>query len=160
MLRRLGHSRSRAYWMLKDQAIASLGNFITSSLLARHFPHRWQFGAYAILMDTMFFLNSLQAALVNYPLTISGASGNEQPRRSATAALLFTLGLLPLLGLGMGYGGSARVMQATRPLAAIPPKRSSPSPPRAHADVASAGDASPCPDFRVPHRSLHPRRRY
>jgi O-antigen/teichoic acid export membrane protein len=107
VLRRLGHSASRAFWMLGDQGIASLGNFFTSRILGAHFPHEWQFGAYGILMETMFFFNSLQAALVNYPLTIQGASGNHgKLRKSATAALIFTLAMLPLLGLGMGIGAA------------------------------------------------------
>jgi O-antigen/teichoic acid export membrane protein len=105
VLRRLGHSASRAFWMLGDQGIASLGNMCTTWVLGKYFPFDWQFGAYGILMETMFFLNSLQAALVNYPLTIHGASGNARGlRRSATAAMFFTLALLPLLGLGMGFG--------------------------------------------------------
>jgi O-antigen/teichoic acid export membrane protein len=105
VLRRLGHSASRAFWMLGDQGVASLGNMCTTWVLGKHLPHEWQFGAYGILMETMFFLNSLQAALVNYPLTIQGASGNRGGlRRSATAALFFTLAMLPLLGLGMGLG--------------------------------------------------------
>lgn len=105
VMRRLGHSASRAFWMLGDQGIASLGNMSTMWIVGRYFPFKWEFGAYQILLETMFFLNSLQAALVNYPLTIAGASGNRNGlRRSATAAIFFTLMLLPVLGLGMGAG--------------------------------------------------------
>jgi O-antigen/teichoic acid export membrane protein len=105
VLGRLGHSASRAFWMLGDQGVVSLGNMCTTWVLGKYLPFDWQFGAYGILMETMFFLNSLQAALVNYPLTIQGASGNRRGlRRSATAALLFTFAMLPLLGLGMGIG--------------------------------------------------------
>jgi O-antigen/teichoic acid export membrane protein len=105
--RRLGHSGSRAFWMLGDQGVTSLGNMFTMWIVGRHVPQEWQYGAYNILLETMLFLNSLQAALVNYPLTIQGASGPRgKLRRSATAALVFTLSLLPVLGLVMGIGAA------------------------------------------------------
>src|SRR5438477_71893 len=89
----------RGIWMLCDQAVASLGNFATGNILARYLRPESQFGAYGLILETLLFLNSLQAALVNYPLTIEVSSrGEAELKRSASAGLLLTLLLLPLLG--------------------------------------------------------------
>lgn len=90
--------RRRATWVLVDQGIVSAGNFLTGNLLGRTLPEA-QFGTFGLLLETMLYLNSLQAALVIYPLTIKGATGQGKDLgRLATAATLFTCLLLPLLG--------------------------------------------------------------
>ncbi len=95
---------SSAFWMLSDQAIASIGNFATINLLARNLPPA-QYGGLGLTLETMLFLNSLQAGLVIYPLTLRGAATTEAGRlkRMATSALLFTVMLLPVLGAGMAF---------------------------------------------------------
>ena len=88
----------RATWVLIDQGIVSAGNFLTGALLARNLPQS-DFGLFAILLETMLYLNSLQAALVIYPLTIRGATGERGGLgRLATASIFITLALLPILG--------------------------------------------------------------
>lgn len=94
-------SQRRGAAVLMDQAIVSLGNFLTVALLGRHLL-KPQFGAYGMLMETLFFLNSLQGALVIYPLTICGATGDHRSlSRLTTASLLFTVVMLPVLGGAM-----------------------------------------------------------
>ncbi len=91
----------RASWVLVDQGVASLGNFLTGTFLARYLPQN-EYGAFGVLLETMLYLNSLQAALVIYPLTIKGATGDRANLgRVATASILFTLLLLPILGGAM-----------------------------------------------------------
>jgi O-antigen/teichoic acid export membrane protein len=100
----LGRAGGRGAWMGADQAVVSLGNFLTANILARHLPER-QWGAYGLMLETILFLNGLQAALVNYPLTVRAAGDGRQLRRSTTAALLFSAALLPILAVAMFLSG-------------------------------------------------------
>src|SRR5262245_22544082 len=61
-------SSRRSVWALADQGIVSLGNCATNVLLARSLAVA-EFGVFALLLEAMLFLNSLQAALVIYPLS-------------------------------------------------------------------------------------------
>jgi len=88
-------------WTIADQGIASIGNFLSGIILGRHLPQS-SYGAYALLLESMLFLNSLQAALVTSPMSIRGASHDRQQlRKLSSAALGMTLALLPALGLAM-----------------------------------------------------------
>jgi O-antigen/teichoic acid export membrane protein len=92
----------RASWVLIDQGVVSAGTFLSITvLLARHLSEV-QYGAFNVLFDTMLFLNSLQAALVIYPLTLQGASGDRSNLgRLATASLVLSVTLLPVLGIAI-----------------------------------------------------------
>jgi O-antigen/teichoic acid export membrane protein len=95
---------SREFWTLADQGLVSVGNFLSGLILANHLP-KTAYGAYALLLETMLFLNTLQAAVVAYPMSVRGAThGSVQLRRFASASLWMTLALLPILGLAMGMG--------------------------------------------------------
>jgi O-antigen/teichoic acid export membrane protein len=97
----LGIVKGPAVWTIADQAIASVGNFLSGVILARHLPVS-SYGAYALLLASMLFLNSLHTALVTCPMSILGASSDhERLRRSSSAALWMTLALLPALGSAM-----------------------------------------------------------
>src|SRR5262249_35233931 len=99
----------RATWVLIDQGVVSLGNFLTINLLVRNLAET-KYGAFNVLLETMLYLNSLQAAVINYPLTIKGASGDHANlKRLATASVGLTLGLLPLLGAAIAV--AAAVLQ-------------------------------------------------
>jgi Na+-driven multidrug efflux pump len=64
-----------------------------------------QYGAFGVVLETILFLNSLQAALIIYPMTVAGAAGDARTlRKLVGGAILFTLLLLPLLG---GLAGAA-----------------------------------------------------
>jgi O-antigen/teichoic acid export membrane protein len=80
----------RGIWALADQGIVSLGNCATSVILARSLSVG-QFGLFAILLEVILFLNSLQAAVVVYPLSVKGAKLDRAGlRRLAGACLIIT----------------------------------------------------------------------
>lgn len=105
--------RSNGAWALADQAVVSLGNFLTSVLLIRHWHGSAQtFGQYALVFGVALFLNNVHAALVTYPLTVRGAaSSGEGLRRMASSALALGMSLAPILALGL----IAATMAAHRP---------------------------------------------
>ncbi len=83
----------RGVWALGDQALLSVGNFLTNILLIRHLT-RDRFGDFAVLFSVILFLNNLHSSLVIYPLTVCGA--NCEPadfRRRVLNSLRMTLAL-------------------------------------------------------------------
>lgn len=99
--------RRRVFWVLCDQAIVSAGNFFTANQLARYLPQS-EFGSFALLLETMLYANSLQAAVVIYPLTIQAATGEGKGiGRIATLSLILTLALLPIAGIAMALAAAA-----------------------------------------------------
>jgi O-antigen/teichoic acid export membrane protein len=110
--------RRRATWVLIDQGCASAGNFLTANALGRYLSQS-EFGVYGLLFETMLYLNSLQAALVIYPLLVRGATGDATNLgRLATAAIIFTFALLPILGAAT-FGSVAAVHSGHIAIAAI-----------------------------------------
>jgi O-antigen/teichoic acid export membrane protein len=87
-------------WVMTDQAIVSLGNFLTANLLGRYLSQQ-QYGSFGLIIENLLFLNSLQGALIIYPYSVKGAADPNRLPRLTTASILFTLVLLPLLGSGM-----------------------------------------------------------
>jgi O-antigen/teichoic acid export membrane protein len=97
-----------------DQGIVSVGNFVTFNLLARSLPAE-QYGAFGVTLESILFLNSLQSALVVYPMTVQGATrGALRLQKLVSGSLLFTLILLPVLG---SLTGLATRTSATWPTA-------------------------------------------
>ncbi|MGH7179467.1 MAG: lipopolysaccharide biosynthesis protein [Tepidisphaeraceae bacterium] len=97
---------SRSAWVLCDQFVVSLGNFLTVNLLAR-FLSIEHYGAFVLLLETIFFLNGLQAALVIFPMTVRGAAGESgMVGRLASAGTVFTMILAPVLFVGMIIAGA------------------------------------------------------
>jgi O-antigen/teichoic acid export membrane protein len=91
----------KTFWVAVDQAIASVGNFATTILVGRAAAAA-QFGTFGMLMEVYVVFNSLQSALVVYPLTIRGAVlEKEALKRMASACLLFTIVLCIPLSLAM-----------------------------------------------------------
>ncbi len=89
-------------WPITDQAIASIGNFGRDVLLAKYVAAD-VLGAYSLVLPVFFFLASLQAALVIYPVQVRGAVVDpERLPRFATASLILTLLLSVPLLLAMG----------------------------------------------------------
>src|SRR6185369_14465489 len=88
----------KAAWVLLDQGIVSLGNFLMLGVLQRTLVVK-EMGAYQVLFETILYLNGIQNALVIYPLLVKGATGGRvNLGRLATASIILTLGLLPFLG--------------------------------------------------------------
>jgi len=96
-------ARSKGAWALADQAVVSLGNFLTSILLIRHWHGAPQtYGQYALVFSVALFLNNVHGSLVTYPLTVRGAaSGADGLRRMASSALAQSFCLAPILMLGL-----------------------------------------------------------
>ncbi len=90
---------------MADQGVVSLGNMVTVVLLGRGLETA-TFGRFNVILETIFFLNSLQAALVVYPLSVRGASVNVQRlQRYTGASLAMTTIMGAIMGLGMALAG-------------------------------------------------------
>ncbi|MBC7783920.1 MAG: hypothetical protein H7144_08765, partial [Burkholderiales bacterium] len=112
-------SSRRSVWALADQGIVSLGNCTTNILLARSLAVA-EFGIFALLLEAMLFLNSLQAALVIYPLSVRGAIlDRDGLRRLAGTCLMLTFALALPLGLAVIFAGNAVDSLGTGLLCAI-----------------------------------------
>ena len=76
-LQRLGGEQSltlQGFWAIADQGIVSLGNFLTTIILARTVsPHEYGVWTGNFRFDFL-FLNVLPASLVTYPLMVRLAS--------------------------------------------------------------------------------------
>jgi O-antigen/teichoic acid export membrane protein len=91
----------RGIWALGDQAVVSAGNFITTALMIG-FMQKEEFARFGICFEVMCYLNSYQASLVTYPLTVRGTHADDaRLRRLATACLVFTILLAPVAMVGM-----------------------------------------------------------
>ena len=91
------------FWALSDQAVLSLGNFLTSLALIRHLPPA-TYGVYALVFGTLLFLVSLHAALVTYPLSLKAAAaseGDDAVRRLCASSLGLTAALWLPLAIGL-----------------------------------------------------------
>jgi O-antigen/teichoic acid export membrane protein len=101
-----------SFWSVADQAVVSLGTFLTSIALARSLSPS-DYGAYGALLAGLLFLNGIHASLVTSPLSVQGAAvGRAALGRYSTASLLFTLALavpsgLALLGASAFFGGAS-----------------------------------------------------
>lgn len=95
-------------WAITDQAVVSVGNFTTNIFLGRVLSEE-VYGTYGVLLETMFWLISLQAALVVYPMSVRGALIDDSRRlkRFATANLCLTLGMAIPLAVGLLLAGGA-----------------------------------------------------
>ena len=112
-------SSRRSVWALADQGVVSLGNCATNVLLARSLAVA-EFGIFALLLEAMLFLNSLQAALVIYPLSVRGAIlDRDGLRRLAGSCLLLTMALALPLGVSVILAGNAVDSLLTGVLCAI-----------------------------------------
>jgi O-antigen/teichoic acid export membrane protein len=91
IIRRIdGPEQRRGALAMADQGVASLGNFLTSLLLARSLAQQ-DFGAFGLILEAILFFNAIHGALVTYPLCVRGAvAGSAALGRLATAALALT----------------------------------------------------------------------
>src|SRR5579864_4244020 len=61
---------SKGAWALADQAVVSIGNFVTVILVLRNLSNASEVGAFQNLLEVLLFLNGLQQALVIYPMLV------------------------------------------------------------------------------------------
>ena len=86
---------------LLDQGVVSAGNFLTNVMLARSLPAD-QYGVFALFLDAILFLNSLQAALLIYPLTVrSQLMDDNQLRRCSGSCVVLTLIFAVPMGIAL-----------------------------------------------------------
>lgn len=88
------------FWSLTDQAIVSLGSFLTNILLARELAPK-EYGTYAILLGALLIIYGTHGAIVTYPLLLLGSSESQDGLRSLT---VFSLWLTSGIGLVFGAG--------------------------------------------------------
>jgi O-antigen/teichoic acid export membrane protein len=90
---------SRSVLALTDQAIVSVGNFVSVVLVGGFLADASQVGAFTNLLEVWLFLNGLQQALVIYPLLVRGASMSEDDMRrlSGGCLLVTTILCIPLM---------------------------------------------------------------
>ncbi len=101
-------SLSGSAWSVADQAVVSLGTFLTSIALARGLAPA-EYGVYAAVVAGMLFLNGIHGSLVASPLSVRGAAAPAALARHSAAALWFTGALAVPGGLALGavFGGMA-----------------------------------------------------
>lgn len=97
-IRSTASGHGKAFWALSDQAVVSLGTFLTNILLARHLALP-EYGTYTLLTGTLLFLSGFQAALVVYPLSVTGAEADANGLRRLTGT---AVGLVLALALPLG----------------------------------------------------------
>jgi O-antigen/teichoic acid export membrane protein len=86
-------------WALCDQAIVSGGNFLTNLVLIRTLSPS-SFGAFALLLNAVLFLNNLHTNMVAYPVCIRGAKSDDDTLGEvATGGLLATAMGLAVIAL-------------------------------------------------------------
>ncbi len=86
-------------WSLGDQAVVSLGNFLTNVCLARNLRTA-DYGIWALLYGLLLFFYTIHASLVTYPLSVGDAKFHLPAlRRDGTCGLLVTL------AMGLPFGG-------------------------------------------------------
>ena len=87
------------FWAIADQGIVSLGNFLTTIILARTFVPA-AYGVWTVLFGLILLLNVVHASLIAYPITILAATADPSESRSAiSGALVLTTALSLPLGL-------------------------------------------------------------
>lgn len=95
-------------WSLADQAVVSLGNFCTNILLTRRLTPV-QYGIYGLTLGMLLFLNNIHGSLVTYPLSVDGATSDEEGLRGLTRTSL-ALTLLLAFPLALVLGATAWVL--------------------------------------------------
>jgi len=100
---------------MADQGIVSAGNFATTALMVASLQAQ-EFARFGICFEVMCYLNSLQTALITYPLTIRGtAVDDSRLRKLATGCLILTLLFAPVAIVGMTIATALLEGLVTRP---------------------------------------------
>ena len=99
-------------WAIADQGVVSLGNFLTTIILARALSPE-AYGVWTVIFGLMLFLNVFHASLIAYPLSVRLASrddaGGSQLIVASLALTVFLVLPLALLLSGVAFmiGGPA-----------------------------------------------------
>ena len=94
-------------WSVADQGVVSLGNFGTGLMLGRNLAPA-EFGVYGVVLGAMLFLNNIQGSLINYPLSVHGATGDPEGLRRLTGMSLLLTGVLVIpMAIGIAWAAWA-----------------------------------------------------
>lgn len=88
-----------------DQAVVSLGNFLTTIILARSFSPE-VYGVWTVLFGFILFLNVIHASLITYPLTVKAGALDEAEMRQLVKGSL-SLTVMVNVPLGLAFCGAA-----------------------------------------------------
>ena len=80
-------SLSRAGWTVADQLVVSLGNFLVNVQLARALPAS-EYGIFALLLGATFLIQSINVALLIYPLSMRVAASPGERDAGLTSSTL------------------------------------------------------------------------
>ena len=110
-LSRLGQGQSltlQGFWAIADQGVVSLGNFLTTIILARAVSPR-DYGVWTVIFGLVLFLNVLPASLITYPLMVRLASRDEGSAGQLIVAALLLTALLALPQVVILFGVSSLI---------------------------------------------------
>jgi len=79
----------QSFWAIADQGVVSLGNFLTTIILARTLTPD-AYGLWSVIFGLILFLNVFPASLVNYPLSVRLAARDDASGQLVKAALALT----------------------------------------------------------------------
>src|SRR5215469_16286238 len=93
---------TQGFWPIADQCVISLGNFLTTILMARALPPA-EYGVFALIFGAIIMLNTVHGALVVYPVIVSIArTGPTSSRQIVTVALVAGVAVSLTLGVAGG----------------------------------------------------------
>jgi O-antigen/teichoic acid export membrane protein len=106
-------------WALADQMVVSAGNFAITLLLARGLSPA-EFGTFVLINAACLIVIGFHANLIVSPLVVLGASASAAKARTyPMAAVVFTLGLLPVSALVVFLASASLHREVTGLLAII-----------------------------------------
>jgi O-antigen/teichoic acid export membrane protein len=107
----------RVLWAIADQGVVSLGNFLTTIILARAVTPA-AYGIWSVIFGLILFLNVLPASLVNYPMSVRLASHDDSEASRLLSAGLALTALLTLPQVLILFTASFLIANSTLALTA------------------------------------------
>jgi len=107
---------SKGAWAMADQAVVSIGNYATVILVARNLADVKQVGAFSMILEVLLFLNSLQSALIVYPLLVRGAVLDKPAMQRLAGGCLIATAILciplsvAMLGTSCYFAGASLLL--------------------------------------------------
>jgi O-antigen/teichoic acid export membrane protein len=94
----------KASWMLVDQGVVSLGNFLLNVLLARTLSQE-DYGTFALFLGAIFILRAIDYSLISYPLSLRLCFASDEKRaRLLGNTILLAAALALVLVVVMALG--------------------------------------------------------
>jgi O-antigen/teichoic acid export membrane protein len=89
-LRRGRNLNLQGFWAIADQGVVSLGNFLTTIILARAVSPE-VYGVWTVILGLILFLNGFHASLITYPLSVCLAQDDDEMGELIVASLALTV---------------------------------------------------------------------